>query len=525
MSDSTSTNTASSASSRARSSLGVGAWDARAWFAFGALVVLALVSLVWLVHPWYDAGDETNDASIYIACTKSILNGEGYAYLGMPFSIRPPGFSLLIAPIVAWRGLDFEALNLFVSLFGVACVALLFVHCRARLGNVLAFVVAAAVWLNDGFRLLCNQVMSDVPGAALLVGCLLLERWTRKKPSVASDIALAIAIGASAYVRSIVVLLVPAILIARIWARATDRSTTREPWLRVLLVRLAPLAIAVWLVALPWNLRNAASRPTPPADQNFLYSYSTAMWHTDGGDPSSPLRSMSEIAARVPVRIEQLLTTVGARMGDENGAIVIAIGALFLVCTLVVAWRRREPAEIFALIATGVVLVYFGYRARLALPIWLLALPCVAECALLVARRFTSERVAITCASIAIAVFPLVDFHPRRGWDRIERDHRVYTEAAEAIDAALAPDARVAAPIGWHYAVFLDRPVHSLFFAMRRSGGPDGAERVIDKYSIDTVILSPFLPADRGVLPYFQERYGPGVAAGSSLVFRVRRRG
>src|SRR5829696_7692856 len=88
---------------------------------FAALLALLSLSLLWLVHPWYEAssgnGSGTNDASMYILCAKSLLAGEGYTYLERPFTVRPPGFSLLIAPLIAWRGLDFHALNLLVGSF------------------------------------------------------------------------------------------------------------------------------------------------------------------------------------------------------------------------------------------------------------------------------------------------------------------------------------------------------------------------------------------------------------------------
>src|SRR5262245_12327656 len=79
-----------------------------AWI--GLALALAL-SLTWSVHPWYDP---TNDGSMYIATARSLAAGEGYSYLGEPFRIRPPGFPVLIAPLLAWRGTDFHALNLYV---------------------------------------------------------------------------------------------------------------------------------------------------------------------------------------------------------------------------------------------------------------------------------------------------------------------------------------------------------------------------------------------------------------------------
>src|SRR5262245_56873643 len=78
--------------------------------ALAGLVVLAVVlgSLPWKVHPWYEL---TNDGALYLATARSLVEGQGYSYLGQPFRIRPPGFSCLIAPILWLRGTDFQALN------------------------------------------------------------------------------------------------------------------------------------------------------------------------------------------------------------------------------------------------------------------------------------------------------------------------------------------------------------------------------------------------------------------------------
>jgi hypothetical protein len=77
-------------------------------------------------------------------CTFS-PRGEGYSLVGVPFAIRPPGFAALIAPILALRGTDFFALNLFVALCGAVAVFLLFVLERPRLGTLLASFVAIAI--------------------------------------------------------------------------------------------------------------------------------------------------------------------------------------------------------------------------------------------------------------------------------------------------------------------------------------------------------------------------------------------
>lgn len=498
-------------------------WDRRATRALVLLVVGCLVSLVWLVHPWYEAGDETNDAAIYIACARSLVVGHGYSYLGLPFTVRPPGLSALIAPLLAWRGADFHALNLMVALFGVACVALLFVHARRRIGTVLAFLLAIALWTNAQFLHLCNQVMSDVPGTALLLGCILVERWADKKRSFAGEIVLGCCIAASTYVRSVVVLLLPAIIVVRALRKnASLDGRERMSWRELVLKRVLPLVFVVIAVKVPWEVRNVLHHPEPPVDQNYLSSYSTAMWHVDGGDASSPLRAWSDIAARVPGRAQQVLSLVGSRMSTSTSTTWAIVGALVLALALVTLARRRESAELFALAALGVLLVYFGFRDRLVLPIFVLLLPAAIEGILTIATRFVGARSAAWTSAALIALLPLCDFRPHAGWNEIEATHRRYTQFAADVNAALPPDARIAAAIGWHHAVFLDRPVYSLFFGLRRAGTNEGAERVIDRYGIDTVVVWPVTPADRGLLPWLASRHAPGRRVGEAVIYRVR---
>src|SRR5262245_58257028 len=168
---------------------------ALAWFVLGAALVLGLTRYV---HPWYDP---TNDGSMYIATARALAAGEGYRYLGEPFVIRPPGFPVLLAPLIAWRGTDFYAFHLLVA--GMGALGGLGFHLllRERLGLLLATVVPLVLWFNPAHLRLCNQVMSDVPGWALLVGCLWLARRSCAR-SARGAAVLGVAIGLGTLVRS-----------------------------------------------------------------------------------------------------------------------------------------------------------------------------------------------------------------------------------------------------------------------------------------------------------------------------------
>ena len=485
---------------------------------FVALLVALLASLAWLVHPWFDA---VNDAALYLLTAKSIAAGEGYTYLGSPFVIRPPGFSVLLAPLVAWRGLDFYSVNLAVSLCGVLAIALFFLWTRERLGAPLAACAALVLWLNPGWRVLGNQAMSDLPGAALLLAGLLLERSARRAPSWRRDALLGACIGLSAYGRAGLIVLVPAVLAQRIWARWREGGT---PWPRFARERLLLVGALPFLLLLPWRIRDAAHHPDPPADQTSLYDYSTAMWHVDRGDPSSPRCTASEILARVPVRARETLATLGGRMRlDAGSPVEVAAGAVALALGLLLLLRRNRAEGWFLLGTVALMLVYFDFRERLVLPVHLLVLAALAEGLLRGGERLLGARGAGLALAAALAALAVVDFDPHPGWDEIEREHLRDAERGRELASRLPADARLAAPFAsWRYAIRLDRPVYTLFFGWNRGGGEAGAEAIVDEYGIDRVLLSSDTPADRMMRPYFEQRYGVEERVGDLSVVRVR---
>ncbi len=485
-------------------------------------VLLALglsASLFWTVHPWYDP---TNDGAMYILTGRSIAAGDGYSMLGIPFRIRPPGFAALIAPILAWRGTDFRALNLFVSLWGVAGVLFLFLFARARIGDVLAFLLSLALWLNPGYQRLCNQPMSDIPGFALLFALLWIERRLAARLDARRALFLGLGIGLSAYVRSTLLLLVPALGLAWFFGRAA-LGLGWKAWGGA----VASLVLGVLIAQVPWSLRNRWLEPAGAADQVLLHSYSTAMWHADMGDPDSRRLSLEEILGRVREQGPKLVGVLGSRMGERaRGAGPLLTAGVLVACTLVMLFRRRAAAEFFALLNLVVIAFYFGFAQRLVLPVYALALLAAIELvrdgANLVGRRLLAGKLGAGVACAGLLAWMALDFGPRRDWAEIEAEHRLYEEITARFERRLSAADVPASIRGWHYAVFLDRPVYSLEFAVERAGRTDAAEDLIDRYGIDTVLLSPRVIVDLPYVGYFEARYGDEVADPLARVYRVR---
>jgi hypothetical protein len=450
-----------------------------------ALVAVLAGSLCFTVHPWYDP---TNDGSMYIATARALLRGEGYSYLGVPFLIRPPGFACGIAPVLALRGMDFFALNLWVSVWGALGILLFHLQLRERLGWLLATLVPLLLWFNPGYQRLCNQVMSDVPGWTALVACLLLA--ARMRPTPQARFWLGIGLGLAALLRSGNFLLVPAQCLAEFCARSRPSS---GGW-RSSAARCAALVLGALLVTLPWSVRNAWVAPEPPADQTLLYSYSTGMWHTDMGDPRSPRVPLAEVLGRFQKQVGKSIQTLGTRLSEARSTPWTACVAGILFLALLVALvRRRQAEEWFALGTLAVVAFYFGYAGRLLLPVFALAVVALVELVRDGVARLAGPRAGIGAAALLTLGWIALDWHPREGWERIAELHGQYERLAAAARERLAPDARVGAYRGWHHAVFLDRPVVSFEQACARAGGPSALaaiEATVARYGLDTLVLT-----------------------------------
>jgi len=497
-------------------------------FCVALWVVGIFASVPFLLHPWYGFHQDT---STYIITARSLVAGEGYSYLGAPFALRPPGLSLLIAPLIAAFGTNFQILNLAILLCGALGAIALYAYARPRLGVVLALAVATALWLAPGYQALATRVLSDVPGLTLVLACLLLERRAARQRGHGWDLVVGVAIGLSAYMRVSAILLVPAIALARGCAYLASPAAER-PALRGVLAGIAIVGLAAVVVQAPWAIRNRLHPAPAPADQTLVYDYATGMWHEDSGDPTSKRVPATEIVARSIKRAPEMIRTLGNRLRTVEGFGGFAFGAGLLASLVIALVRRRDAAEFFVLANLAVIAIYFSYDPRLMLPVFALALVTAAEALRDGLRMALGHRVATVSTAAAFAAVIVADVDPHAGWDEIERSNRLFAEQAAAVDAGLPRDAKLATFYGRHWQVFLDRPVYSFRWAtnraLRRQTRPsvvqEAQEAIIDKYGIDTVILSTRSKREQLLIPDFTRRYGTPAQLGPVDVFRVRPR-
>jgi len=492
-------------------------WTRKTTLALVFAVLGALLTLPFRVHAYFDA---TNDAAVYILTAQALLGGNGYTYLGAPFTLRPPGFPVVLAPILGTAGLDFRALNLTVSLFGLLSVALFFVWLQARLGTAVALALSAALWLNPGFERLSTQVMSDVPGAALMILCLLAERRARHNPSSAADVLLGLSIALAAYFRTVFVLFLPAVLLFR-WLAWRGERGAKPTLARFALRRLAIPAGVTLLLLLPWSVRNAVVVTGAPAEHTWNYSYWVSLLHEDRGDPASPAVSLSELRRTVKRRVGEILTGLGGRMlSDEPSLPRTVLGIAICLCWLAAFWRRREPAEIFTALLFIVMAFYYSNRPRLVLPLYLLVVPAAAELAIAGLRRAASARTAHGIAAGLILLVAVLDMAPSADREEIARGHRRLADLAAHIAESFPPGAPLAAESGAIYAVHMGRPVYSFGPVCRRLG-LEGFIGYIRRHGVRGLILSPASDEPCGLETYLADHAVIDDSFGPLLIARL----
>lgn len=471
-------------------------WWARERVLLVLLVAGMLASLPFLVHDFWDPRP---DAARYLLAARSLADGDGYAVMGEPFRLRPPGFSALLAPLVAWRGFDFLALNAFVSLFGVLAVAMLYLLLVPRTGAIVAFAVAALVWLNPQLQELSNQVMSDVPALALALLFLVLLRRANTRPSLRRDLPLVLVLAAAIYVRSSNLLLVPAFVLDRacaLWlGRAAGAPRVAPPRGGAAFVRnriLLPLAI-VLVLYLPWLL---APSFTSRYDSPDLHSYGTAFLNTDPNDPDAPALGVAGWRARVADNATAYAAMFASSMTTRRPSALAPVAAgLGVVALLVALVRRREAPEWFALGSAAVLVVYYVAALRLLLPVWVLAVAALADTTLWLVARVVARRSAeLVVAALVLAAIVLA---PSGGDPTLARAESDSMRAAAAhLAQTVAPGEAIGGDVGAVYALLLDRPVYSLRPLTRR-GQDEELQRLLDAHRIVAVVASrpgPFDP-------------------------------
>ena len=193
----------------------------RLWLALAGLAVFAALNLATL-HGGHPAG---GDFAQYLIHAGNLLHGRPYdAGILLPqvhFHNYPPGFPLMLAPLLAWGGLDlvlFKGLNLIF--WPLACWALAAIV-RRRLGSPTDLYFFWFLLFVPWFFLFKQDVLSDVPfTCAVSVALWAFLGWRDNGPRRGAWLSLFLAcVFVSLLLRSAGVALVGAALLVMVFQR------------------------------------------------------------------------------------------------------------------------------------------------------------------------------------------------------------------------------------------------------------------------------------------------------------------
>ena len=141
-------------------------------------VVVFGLGLLTLTGDWRASPDNV----FYLSTSWSLAHGEGYAFLGQPFTKYPAGFALLLAPLVRVCGFHFFLLHAYLWAWAVAGIYFLGLWARRHWGPRRATWLTILVATNYFFwAWSCNFLLSEAPYFALSMATLYVaDRWCRR---------------------------------------------------------------------------------------------------------------------------------------------------------------------------------------------------------------------------------------------------------------------------------------------------------------------------------------------------------
>ncbi|MFT7462397.1 MAG: 4-amino-4-deoxy-L-arabinose transferase-like glycosyltransferase [Pseudohongiellaceae bacterium] len=363
------------------------------WVLLSAYAVLCLT--LWLGDQWLSSWD----SAVYLMTGRSLAEGAGYAYQGLPYSLRPPAFSWILSFFLSDGAFDPGAINALVMACAAAAVAAVFVVFRKVYGTWIALAAALLSGTSPAFVANFNRILSEYPFQLLVFvgfGCVLAAD-ARRKGWLFWAACAGLTLGAAMWFRSVAVLAVPGFFVGGLL-----RADRWRWWAGALLPTVMVIAIA-----LPWISASkvALGQAPVPSEQWLLYDYGSAMFHVDPGDPASEWVDFSGYIHRVGVNGTELASELAYTCsGSRSVPARIAVILLLAVGWLVSVRRRATVLDWFAAIYTVLVLTYFTYALRLVLPL----MPFVPLYALLALRALASSAGKLpSLAAVALGVLLL----------------------------------------------------------------------------------------------------------------------
>lgn len=204
------------------------------------LIATCFIYLFSLSYNWKPEWD----SAYYLIISKSILNGNGFTYLGYPCLKIPFGFPLLISPIIFLTNTNFLALNMLILSFAGLAFLMIYKTFRSFTSHTYALLItfftsfSSLVLYNTGF------IMIDIPYLAISFLALFLSvSYLKKSSNVRLGIFAVISLLSAFFLRTVGFALITGIFIHLL----LYKRDFFKKWIFLLMLMLTVIPIASWL--------------------------------------------------------------------------------------------------------------------------------------------------------------------------------------------------------------------------------------------------------------------------------------
>lgn len=317
-----------------------------------------------LVVPYWKP---TWDSGTYITLAQSLAEGKGYSYLGDPHVKYPPGFPLLLTPILLLFGKNYLLMRALIAACAVGSIAAAFslIRKRASFGFALAAAVMTAVCYAMYFE--ATRVLSDLPYMFASLGALLAMERYRSKPS-RRMFWTAIALAAASYsIRIVGFILAPAFALSLLIdmkksaeGDAEEGAKENEP-IQERLKRAGVVLGVMAVIVCVWMGRNALVKSDEGAELWEAATYERELIVDRATDPTSETINIAEFAARLKrnaVHYINLTASLLTGRKARSGASAYLLAGLACLGWVLSLFRRRGVMEYYAVLYAAVFLVW-----------------------------------------------------------------------------------------------------------------------------------------------------------------------
>ena len=330
-----------------------------------ALVVIGAVGLIAgiMIIDAAPVGVYADDA-MYVILARSLATGQGLRVLnlpGAPYAIHfPPGYPLLLS--VLWRlAPSFPDNVMLFKAFNAECLAVVAVgvarFVRDRVGGpAFAAAVGIVTAVSVPLLFLGAILLSELTFLALLMLVLpAVERFADERRPAWHAVALGVAVGACALVRTHGVVLAPAAALVLLC-----RGRWRDA---------AVLVVAAFVTMLPWQLWSARHAGTFTGPLLGTYGSYGAWWHMgyEAMGPSLFSRTLGET-------IPQTYATFVVLFAPVNRPITLVLTLVLLLACVTLAvrayWRRLPVTLVFLLGYLVILELWPGPPLRMLWGLW-----------------------------------------------------------------------------------------------------------------------------------------------------------